>query len=435
MRSTDGSPWAPHNQLLDNVVDTAKQTAFWDAQQQHALVALVAEPGPLDDLSEADRYRWLEQEVGAALHLHPKTAGDRIALAERLVHELPMTLKMLENGALTMRHARAAVDATIGLTPEQIVQLEDEVLPEAVGLSVGEFTARLDKAVHCIVPKLMEDQRQQEVDDRGVWAKGSRHGTVTVRATGLAPADAATLMNRLNTMAEGYAAADKVACSAANDTTDRDTPSGDVTSRDTPICRTADQRRADALVNLTTEPTIKGTSPKPPIGINVCIALSTLLGLDEQPGEIDGPGFTPASPITATQARLLAHDPDSTWRRLVTDPLGTLLDYGRTTYRPPTALADYVTARDRTCRSLHCNRTAATCDLDHHHDWHHGGDTNQHNLGPVCRRDHVNKHANGSKVKRLDNGDHQWTTPLGRTYTKPAATYPIDHTTDDPPPF
>jgi hypothetical protein len=64
--------------------------------------------------------------------------------------------------------------------------------------------------------------------------------------------------------------------------------------------------------------------------IPVCVALSTLLGLDQQPGELAGTG-----PIPASIARRLAADPTGTWRRLVTDELGKLVDYGRTTYRPP----------------------------------------------------------------------------------------------------
>ena len=75
--------------------------------------------------------------------------------------------------------------------------------------------------------------------------------------------------------------------------------------------------------------------------------------LDEQPGELAGIG-----PIPATLARTLAADPSGTWRRLVTDPLGQLIDYGRSTYRPPPPLARHVIARDRTCRFPHCTRTA-----------------------------------------------------------------------------
>jgi hypothetical protein len=82
--------------------------------------------------------------------------------------------------------------------------------------------------------------------------------------------------------------------------------------------------------------------------VQVIVALSTLLGVDEQPGELDGYG-----PIPAGLARLLAADPTGTRRRLITDPLGRLVDSGRTRYRPPSDLADYVRAGDRTCQVPH----------------------------------------------------------------------------------
>jgi len=108
--------------------------------------------------------------------------------------------------------------------------------------------------------------------------------------------------------------------------------------------------------------------------------------------------------------------------------MGRLVNYGRTKYRPPVALADHVIARDRTYRGVHCSRQASSCDLDHHHEWRYGGETNDENLGPVCRGTHVTRHSSGWRVERRDNGDHEWHTPLGRTYRKRAATYPIDRT-------
>ena len=61
--------------------------------------------------------------------------------------------------------------------------------------------------------------------------------------------------------------------------------------------------------------------------------------MDQRPGELAGYG-----PIPATVARTLAGDPASTWHRLVHDELGHLIDYGRSTYRPPQDLIDFVTA-------------------------------------------------------------------------------------------
>jgi hypothetical protein len=157
--------------------------------------------------------------------------------------------------------------------------------------------------------------------------------------------------------------------------------------------------------------------------VQVTVALSTLLSLDEQPGDLDGTGAIPAS-----LARCIAADQTGTWRRLVTDEMGRLIDYGRTTYRPPKDLTDHVIARDRTCRSPHCNRNARRCELDHETPWAQGGTTNADSLNSLCRRHHHGRHEAGWIPDRQPDGSVEWTSPTGRRYTDPPATYPIDRT-------
>jgi hypothetical protein len=119
-----------------------------------------------------------------------------------------------------------------------------------------------------------------------------------------------------------------------------------------------------------------------PAHIQVVISLETLLGLNDHPADLTGHG-----PITAHTARDLAYNKGSTWRRLVTDPVsGYLLDHGRKTYRPPTALADHTRTRDYTCRTPNCTRPAIKCDLDHVISWP-AGTTSEHNLATQCDHD------------------------------------------------
>jgi hypothetical protein len=88
--------------------------------------------------------------------------------------------------------------------------------------------------------------------------------------------------------------------------------------------------------------------------VQVLMPFTTLISADDQPCELVGHG-----PIPADLAREIATD--ATLKRLVYDPLsGTVLDHGRTTYRPPTGLADLVRARDVHCRSPICRRRALT---------------------------------------------------------------------------
>jgi Domain of unknown function (DUF222) len=208
--------------------------------------------------------------------------------------------------------------------------------------------------------------------------------------------------------------------------------------------RTADQRRADALTLLGNrvlhrgaEAVATGQAGTGMLGVGswqgqrptvqVTVALSTLLDLDQQPGELDRHG-----PIPASLARRIAADPTGTWRRLITDDYGQLLDYGRHIYRPPANLRDHVITRDQTCRTPGCHRPARRCQLDHVRPWAQGGHTSDRDLQARCSRHHHLRHDAGWQVKRTDTGSTEWTAPTGHPYTKPPAQLPIDHTTDPP---
>ena len=135
-----------------------------------------------------------------------------------------------------------------------------------------------------------------------------------------------------------------------------------------------------------------------------------LMGLTEHGAELAGYG-----PIPAQLARELAAD--GTWRRLLTDPAtGHLLDYGRTTYRPPAALADFIRARDHHCVFPGCLHRADACDIDHRKPYPHGT-TSAENLGCLCRHHHRLKHEGGWTVEHR-NGRHIWTSPDGQQYIR-----------------
>ncbi|HEY3091239.1 MAG TPA: DUF222 domain-containing protein, partial [Jatrophihabitantaceae bacterium] len=182
--------------------------------------------------------------------------------------------------------------------------------------------------------------------------------------------------------------------------------------------RSADQRRADALVDVFTrvlgDPALPEQHGQRP-AINVTVSLGTLLGCDEQPAHLDGYG-----PITAALARRIAADKSGTWRRPVTDDTGQLLDYARRTYRPPANLTDHASARDHTCTFPGCRRPARLCDLDHTEPWADGGETNRANVSALCTRHHNAKHDAGWRVKRRQDGTSTWTGPTGHTYVRPA---------------
>ena len=109
-----------------------------------------------------------------------------------------------------------------------------------------------------------------------------------------------------------------------------------------------------------------------------------------------------------------------TWRRLITDPAnGTVLDVGRTRYRPPAGLADLVRARDRACVFPTCQTSACRCDIDHLTAWSQGGTTSLNNLVTLCEAHHRLKHTPGWALTRDQaSGTLSWHTPDKTIYQR-----------------
>jgi hypothetical protein len=315
--------------------------------------------------------------------------------ATALTTRLPETLAALEAGTIPYTAARTIAQATGPLDAVDAATVQDRVLARAATQTPAEFARTVRRTVAGIDPRGAKDRHEHAASERRVVHRPEPDAMAWLHAY-LPAVDAAAIMTGVQAAADA----------AAHDGTDR----------------TADQRRADALVDLclrgagygdggvgagghadggpgssaTGASTQQGRKPS----VQVSVALSTLLGLDEQPGDLDGYG-----PIPAELARRLAADPSGTWRRLLTDDHGRLLDYGRTTYRPPADLRDYVIARDRTCTLPVCHRDARRCDLDHLTDWAAGGTTSPGNLGAKCPRHHYLE-ARGRLAHRTPPGRH-----------------------------
>ena len=157
----------------------------------------------------------------------------------------------------------------------------------------------------------------------------------------------------------------------------------------------------------------------PAARVDVIVALSTLLGLDETPGELPGHG-----PVTADHARVIAHTAGSTWRRLVVDPVdGSLIELTTTSYQPPARLRAHITARDQVCRAPGCHHPAGPTDLDHRTPWPTGPTTTS-NLDTLHRTHHRLKSSRlWGATHDTHTGALTWHTLTGRSYT----TYPHDY--------
>ena len=422
--------WLSDGELVEAIVGFDR-VASWAAARQARLLAELAQRRPPDRVVGVARTagvasEFAPDEVGVALRLSRGTAGARIDQAVRLLSTLPATHAAWEAGRIDTAKVRAIHDATVVVPDELAVAVEARVLPRAPGQTLAQLKAALGRAVPSVDPQGADDRHREARRDRRVVVSPEPDGMASLWA--LLPAtDAAGAFTWLTRLARGLGA-------------------------DDPRC--VDARRADILAALLTgrlvadpdRPCEPGTSGAPresdepggpgesgrPITpvtpgkplIQVVIDHDTLLGAAERPGELVGYG-----PIPAALAREAAAA-DGLWRRLAVDPLsGTALDYGRTTYHPPAALADFVRVRDLTCRFPGCRRSARDAELDHARAWTDGGETSAANLHALCLHHHLLKHHAGWRITTHADGRLTWTTPTGLEHT----TAPHDYQFDAPP--
>jgi hypothetical protein len=396
---------------IDAVAEWARATAWLEAVGQQLLASVAA--------ADATPDQWAREEVAAVLGLAPVTAAGSLARAVALTSRLPGTLDALAAGQISALQARAVVDASGQLPDELAGALENAILPRASSQTLSELKRSLRRAVLRLDPASAEQRRKA--------AHGDRYVRIGIVEDGMAQLWAL------------LPAADAQAIHAQVDATARHIQRVDASDP-----RTRDQLRADALTAAVLSAAVvsagersaggrsagpfvrpgvpstnaqSGSSEQQPSterghrpAVHVIVGLTTLLGEDDEPAELEGYG-----PITAGYAREICHDPTGTWRRLVVDPVGQLIEVGRRTYRPPAAMRNHVVVRNSVCSFPGCNQRAAACDLDHCVPWPHGT-TSAGNLHPVCRRHHRAKHEAGWRVQLDPDGTTHWRSPSGRQY-------------------
>ncbi|RHA41969.1 HNH endonuclease [Cellulomonas rhizosphaerae] len=391
------------------------------AGQSDAITHLVGHPGPLGD--------YVEDEIAAALTLTSHSAGVLADRAAGVAAHQPLR-DALRAGTIDGRKVDVILKETFPLVEGE---MRDEVVARAVEESEGLTAPQLARVVRreCLAadPSTAKVRHERAKEDRSIeltWRPDSMASFGAFVPAG----DAVAAYTALDALAE--------AAKGPGDT------------------RTVDQRRADAFADvfrhiLDTGQTAAGahlaTRHGRKVALNVTVAASTLMGLDDLPGELESYG-----PIPAHIARELAQD--GTWRRILTDPRnGELVERGRATYRPGADLTGTVLARDVTCTAPGCRQPAARCEIDHlvPFDKSRPADeqTTEDNLGAGC------KHHHQSKTDKVWNATRDpvtgictWTSPLGITYSRaPVRVFvapkvfdrrpppPAPPGEDDPPPF
>ena len=376
-------------------------------------------------------------EVAAVTGSSRHAAGVLILAGRALSGPLARTRAAVESGAVSWPVALVMVEATLPLTDEQAIQVEDRVLPRAVapidpvtgqGCWRGVPWARraVQRAVIAVDPEGSRRRRERACQRRDVSMRPNPgEGTATITAT-LPAVEAVAVYQALQLLAEHLRARDtKTGDQSGGGESDGESDAdcdafgaGDRTDRSP---RAWGQARADALVQaiLDAAEHVKATGDLPKtqgkvrLEAVVVIDWPTLTRLADNPGEITGFG-----PIDPELTRLLTAQAGA-WTRWVLDPVtGHLLDAGRTRYRPTQALRDYLLAAYPTCTYPGCGRHSVGCEIDHLIEWSNGGDTSAANLHPICWAHHRAKTSGRlTAAKDPATGQVTYRTPHGLTHT------------------
>ncbi len=423
------SGWDPDSRADDELIDRIgaweRMRAWAEAGQLADIAELTGRRRQADELERADHaarggqgepgqlMEFVVDEIALAARISRVAASHRLDLAQDLTQALPEVFRALRAADIDLGRARIISEGTRGLEPDLRSQVADRVLGKAPTQTATALRSAVARAVHILDPGGVEDRHRRDLSDRKVTLSARENGMSELWA--FLPADgAAAIMATLHRLAEAsHTPADRAA--------------GDH--------RTADQRRADALIDLATSyldthPALhtpartengaeaevgksrntdrRGRRPPAWAQVQVVLPANLLTGAGPEPAELLGHGPIPTSMAYAIAA-------DATWQRLLTDPhTGALTDVGRTRYRPPAALADFGITRDRRCRFPGCRQPRI--DLDHPDPYPHGP-TAEYNLTGLCRHHHRLKQHPRWRAKLDHTARMTWTTPTGHTHT------------------
>jgi hypothetical protein len=358
-----------------------------------ATVRAIAGP-PVSPEDHTGQEMSIVAEVACAMTVSERTGSALLGEAHRLLTALPLTLAALEAGSISWQHARIMVDETSNLDAAGAAELEAHFLdphaPNPARGPAGDLTpARFRAKARTWRERHHQDsielRHAESALDRRLEYCRDRDGMAWVSA--YLPADQASgIWDRATTAARAL--------------------QGPTESRNLA------QLRADAVAAwlLGGE---AGLIPSPKAQVLVTVPVFALMGLTDEPAVLDGYG-----PIPPSMARALVADGAESFHRVLTDPRdGAPLEIGRSSYRVPKALRQWLRLRDGKCTFPGCNNPSLDNEADHLLAWQQGGTTGISNLGQPCRRHHKLRHITpwtptaASKVKPPG-----WVSPSGRHY-------------------
>lgn len=334
-----------------------------------------------------DTWAAVGAELAAALRVSLAKAASYMNYALALLR-LPAVSAVFAAGDIDMGVFQAIVYRTELVTDPEAMAAVDAELAARVGrwpsMTRGKLATEIDRVVRVHDRDAVRRTREQVLDRRvSLWDKGD--GTAELSGL-LASTDAAALESRLDAVAA---------------TVCPDDP------------RTVEQRRADGLGALAVGmerlvcrcggaqcPAGERPPTTPAVVIHVVAEQATVAGRSQSPGYLMGANALISAEMVAELARTATQRP-------LADFTTSGAEAG---YRPSRGLAEFVRARDLTCRAPGCDRPATVCDLDHTIPWP-AGPTHAGNIKCLCSEHHLLKTFWGWRDEQLPDGTVIWRLP------------------------
>lgn len=324
-------------------------------------------------------YEYAADEIATALTWTRRRAEAEFGLAWEL-RDFPQVALALWAGRIDLAKAKTIVLGLSGVDRGLASHVASQLLEKAERQTTGQIRARLRKVLLSTDPQAAQDRYQAGLGDRRVVLDSNDDGTANLHLYHLPPDQAALAFDRM----DGYART--------------------LTTADEP--RSLDQLRADVGLDLLVGCLEHQERGRRPI-VDLRVDLTTLLGLDEQPGEIPGWG-----PVIADVARQHAEQRHGEWRFHVVDD-GKIVAEGTTRRRPSRPQRRRIETRYPHCVFPGCRAPSIHADIDHRQRWIDGGPTEDLNLVPLCEHNHGAKDRGGWRVEMVDPVSFTWTSPLG----------------------
>ncbi len=332
-------------------------------------------------------------QVAAGLKISQGRADTKVRYARAMRERLPKVAAVFQSGDIDFEAFSTIVYRTDLIEDPDVLAAVDAKVAAKVTRWPSMSRVRLSHKVDAIVIRADADavRRRKEVQaERQVWIGGEHDGLCSiegrVRAT-----DAQAVDQRLSALAATVCPYDP---------------------------RTRDQRRADALGALAAgatrlacecrrlDCTAAGRKPSSPVVIHVVAEQATLSGHSDSPGCLLGAEDLIAAELLRELALTAKQVP------LIHPGYGP----PESQHTPSKALADFVRARDLTCRWPGCDVPATRCDLDHTTPYAEGGPTHAGNIKCYCRTHHLLKTFWGWTEQQLADGTLILTSPAGDTH-------------------